>query len=144
MDLPEVPVGKTTGGWSDLTYNYFGREYNEVGTQVPETDWHLGEAWVKLPICSGQYHRSGQLGALCWLGEHVDLHTMPSDVCIAMYIDGPKWRNGAPPYGMGIPLDIIQTEFLGHGRVGNCRGSDPFAAAPFPLHLFGAAEVTQT
>ena len=80
----------------------------------------------------------------CCLGKYMDSHTMPSDVCVAMYIDGPKQRNGNPPCGTDMPLDIIQRECLGVGRVEGCRRSDPFTASPFPLHLCGAAGVTHT
>ena len=50
---------------------------------------------------------------------------MPSDVCVAMYVDSSKWRNGDPPCGRDMPLDIMQREFLRHSRVGSSRGSSP-------------------
>ena len=48
------------------------------------------------PGCNSLYivvgtMEAGQLGAPCWLGKHhVDPHTVPPDICVAMYMDGPK------------------------------------------------------
>ena len=83
-------------------------------------------------------------GAQCWLGKHVDPHTVPSDICVAMNIDGPKWRNGDPPCAIDMPLDISQTEFLGAVGLQAVEGVTLFAAPPSPLHICGAAGVTQT
>ena len=67
---------------------------------------------------------------MCWLCKHMDLHTMPSGICVVMYIDGPKWRNGDPLCGKDVPLDIVQTEFLGHSRVRGCGESNPIHSIP--------------
>ena len=73
------------------------------------------------------------VGAPCWLGKHMDPYTLPSDICLAMNIDGPKWKNGDAPCGTDMPLDIVQREFLGCSRVRSCRGSDPLCSIPIPL-----------
>ena len=76
------------------------------------------------------------MGAPCWLSKHVDLHTMPSDVSLAININGPKWRNGDPPCGMDMPLDVVQTEFLWHSRVGGCGGNGLLHSSPTPAPLW--------
>ena len=116
-------------GWSNLTNNYFGRDYNVVGTWVPQTDWHPEGIWVLLPRCSGQNHGGGQLGShdcsvsMWTLIQCPQITMLP---CILM----------VPNRGMvtlhvvwnGHALDIIQREFLGCSRVRGCRGLPPFAA----------------
>ena len=61
---------------------------------------------------------------------------MPLYVCVAMYLDGPKWGNGDPLCGVDMPLHIIQKEFLKCGMVGSDGGAAPFAAFPSPCTLF--------
>ena len=56
----------------------------------------------------------------------------PQTSVLPVCIDGPKWRNGNPPSGTDLPLDIIQTELLGCSRVRSCGESHPFTA---PLSL---------
>ena len=67
--------------------------------------------------------------------QHMNPHTMPSEICVAVYIDHPKQRNVGPLCGTDMPLDIIQREFLRHGRVGGSGGSGPFTPSLSPLHL---------
>ena len=85
------------------------------------------------PKCSGWNHGGGHVGALCSLIRHVDPHRMPSDVCVAMYIDGSKWKDGDSLCGTDMPLDIVQREFLRHNRVRVAEGAAPSAASLFPL-----------
>ena len=47
---------------------------------------------------------------------------MPSDVCVAMYDDGPKWGNGDPLCGADMPLDIVQREFPRSSKLGMVEG----------------------
>ena len=56
-------------------------------------------------------------GSYASFGEHVDLHTMPSDASLAMDVHSSKQRNGDPPCGMDVPLDIVQVE-----SIRGCRG----------------------
>ena len=63
----------------------------------------------------------------------MDPHTAPSDVCAAVYLDGPKQMNVYPLCGMDMLLDTVQTEFLRCGRAGGCRGSDPICRIPIAL-----------
>ena len=110
----------------------------ELGTQVPQTDWHSGGTWVYLSICGSWCNGGRQLGALCWLGKHKDPHTVPSDVCLAMNIYSPKQRNGDPLCGTDMPLDIVHTEFLGYSRVRGCRWSNPLSVPPASALLQGS------
>ena len=37
----------------------------------------------------------------------MDPHTVPSDVCLGLNVNGSKQRNGDLLYGMNVSLDII-------------------------------------
>ena len=85
-------------------------------TQVPQADWHSGGPWICGSWCNG----GRQLGALGSLCEHMDPHTVASDVCLAMDIYGPILMSGDPLCGMDAPLDVIQAELLMHSGVRGC------------------------
>ena len=36
-------------GWSDLINNYFGGDYDGMGTQIPQTDWYLRRCLGVIP-----------------------------------------------------------------------------------------------
>ena len=60
---------------------------------------------------------------------------MPSDICVATYVDGPKQRNGDPTCSMDMPLDIVQREFLRYCRDRGSGGSNPLHSIPICLVL---------
>ena len=47
------------------------------------------------------------MGALGWLGQHMDLYTMPSDICLSLKVNGPKWRDGDLLHGTDMSQDVI-------------------------------------
>ena len=138
-DSPKVSIWRATSG------TWF------AGATLPTTTFvwiTMGQAlrflrqigtWQE-PGCNSPYlavstTEVGSWGASCWLSKHMDPCTVPLHICVAVNIDGPKQGNGDPLCGMDLPLDIIQTEFLGCSRVGGCRGSDPLHSNPVP-HIF--------
>ena len=86
-----MTMAGTTMGWAP-------RYLRQISTQ--EDPGATPHTWQPM-----QYRQAA--GALGWLCEHMDLHTVPSDVCLAMDIHGPKWRNGHPLCSMDVTLDVI-------------------------------------
>ena len=85
----------------------------------------------------------GNWGTPSWLCKHMDLCRVPLNVCLAMNIYSPKQRNGDPPCGTDVPLDIIQTEFFGFSRVRDYRRSWPLCSTSICLNICGAAGAAQ-
>ena len=109
-------------GQSDLSNSGFGGDHNGVSTQVPEREWHSRGTWLYLPICGGWYNGDEQTRTPCQLCRHMDLHTMPSDICLAVDVHSSKWMNNNPPCCMDVPLDVVQVDSLRCSWVRGCRG----------------------
>ena len=60
---------------------------------------------------------------------------MPSDVCVAVYVDSPKQGNGDHMCGMDTPLDISRENSLSAVGSGAVEGQ-PLHSIPIPLVLW--------